>query len=162
MSGDALGDNVAATETAHHGGMRNAGGNIAAIAGAVEMRFAVDGEGHFAAEDDVSGFGGMSVIGIDGIGPIGPKVSVRKTFALQLGGKPSFVQHVIQPFREIGPSKTATPSCCPPLAVRDKEGALSSSGEKIVKNREQAAHRPKEEAPVDAASLACLCADCLP
>jgi len=37
MSGGTLTDDVAATETAHHRGMRHAGGNVAAVSGAVEM-----------------------------------------------------------------------------------------------------------------------------
>jgi hypothetical protein len=110
VSGGALGDDVAATEATHDSRVRDAGGNVAAITGAVEMRFAVYGESHFTAENNVSRFGGMSVIGILRIWPIGPNVGVRKTFAVQLGCKSSLIQHVFQPFREIGPSKTATPS----------------------------------------------------
>jgi hypothetical protein len=157
MSGGALADDVTAAEAAHHSGVRHAGRNVAAITRAVEMRFAVYGEGHFAAENDVGGFGSVNMIGILRIWSIGPKVGVRKTFAVKLGCKSSFVQHVIQAFREFGLSKTATPSYCPQLAVRDKEGALSSSGEKIVKNPEQEAHPPEEQPSGDASFLSSLC-----
>jgi len=99
MSGSALTDNVATAKTAHHGGMRDAGGNVTAIAGAVEMRFAVNGEGHLAAENDMSGFGNVCVIRVLRIWSIGPKVGVGKTFALQLRCEPPFVQHLVQAFR---------------------------------------------------------------
>jgi len=99
MRGSALADNVATSKTAHCRGMRDAGGNVTAIAGAVEMWFAVNGKGHLSAENDMSGFGNMCVIRILRIWPIGPDVGVGKTFALQLRCEPSFVVHLVQTFR---------------------------------------------------------------
>src|SRR6476646_1212170 len=99
MSGSALTDNVATAKTTHHRRMRHTGGNVAAVSGAVEMCFAINGEGHLAAENDMSGFGNVCVIRILRVWPIGPKVGVRKTFALQLRCEPSFVQHLVQAFR---------------------------------------------------------------
>ena len=84
MSGGTLTDDVAATETAHHRGMRHAGGNVAAVSGAVEMWLAIYGEGHLAAENDMGDFGNMCVVRVLRIWPIGPDVGVRKTFTLQL------------------------------------------------------------------------------
>ena len=99
MSGSALTDDVATTERAHHRGMRHAGGNVAAVSGAVEMCFAIYGEGHLTAENDMGGFGNVRVVGVLRIWSIGPDVSVGKTFALQLRCEPSFVQHLVQTFR---------------------------------------------------------------
>ena len=82
MSGGALTDDVATTETAHHRGMRHASGNVATVSGAVEMWFAIYGEGHLAAENDMSGFGNVCVVRVLRIWPIGPDISVGKTFPL--------------------------------------------------------------------------------
>lgn len=152
MSGCAFADDIAAAEATHDGGMRDARGYVTAISGAVKMRFSIYCESHFTAEDNVSSFGSMSVIGVLRVRPVAPDISVRKTFALQLRCEPSFVQHVLQTFRKDIRSKTATPSCGPQLAVGDKEGALSSSGEKIVTDLEPEA-RLLEEPSADASSL---------
>src|SRR5438876_93019 len=109
MSGSALTDDVATTERAHHRGMRHSGGDITAVSGAVEMRFAINGEGHLAAENDMGGFGSMSVIWILCIWRIGPNVGMGKTFAVQLRCEPSFVLHFVQTFRESAPPKQLRP-----------------------------------------------------
>ena len=82
MSGDALTDDVATTERAHHCGMRHAGGNVAAVSGAVEMCFAIYGEGHLTAENAMGGFVNVRVVGVLRIWSIGPDISVGKTFTL--------------------------------------------------------------------------------
>ena len=109
MRGSALADNVATSKTAHCRGMRDAGGNVTAIAGAVEMWFAVNGKGHLSAENDMSGFGNVCVIGILRIWPIGPNVGVGKTFTLQLRCEPSFVLHLVQPFVRVSQAKQLRP-----------------------------------------------------
>jgi len=109
MSGGALTYDAATTERAHHRGMRHAGGNVAAVSGAVETRFAVNGEGHLAAKNDMGRFGSMSVIWILCIWRIGPNVGMGKTFALQLRCEPPFVLHFVQTFRESVPPKQLRP-----------------------------------------------------
>ena len=82
MSGRALTDDVATTERTHHCGMRHASGNVATVSGAVEMLLAIYGEGHLAAENDMSGFGNVCMVRVLRIWPIGPDVGVGKTFTL--------------------------------------------------------------------------------
>ena len=132
MSGRALTDDVATTERTHHCGMRHASGNVATVSGAVEMLLAIYGEGHLAAENDMGGSGSVCVVGVFRIWSIGPDISVGKTFSLQLRCESSFVQHLVQTFRLECPEQNSYALLLPSTGGEGKEGALSSSGEKIV------------------------------
>lgn len=59
-------------------------GNVHAIADAVGGALTVYGQRHFPAENHMSGFGGMGVIGIVGVRAILPNVGVAKTLTMEL------------------------------------------------------------------------------
>lgn len=78
-------DEVTTAEAAHLRRMRCTSGNVATFACAIDARFAVQGEGHLAAENDVSRFGWMGVGGVVRVWTICPSVGVREAFVEQLG-----------------------------------------------------------------------------
>lgn len=57
-------------------------GNVAALAGAIGLRLAVQGESHFTAQNDVRGFRATGVIGVEGVRAILPNVGVRESFLM--------------------------------------------------------------------------------
>jgi len=58
-------------------------GNIAAVAGAIRLRLAVEDERHFPAQDHMRGFFGVLVIWIERIWTVLPYVGAAKAFVLQ-------------------------------------------------------------------------------
>lgn len=64
--------------------MNFACGNVASIASAICLRFATDGERHFAIEDDVSCYAVVRVVGIIRVWSILPDERVRETFRVQV------------------------------------------------------------------------------
>ena len=59
-------------------------GNVATIADAIGLRFAADGERHFAVEDDVSCYAIVGVVGIMRVWSILPDERVRETLRMEL------------------------------------------------------------------------------
>ena len=60
--------------------MNFAGSNVASIANAIRLRFAADGERHFAIEDDVSRYPVVRVVGVMRVWSILPDERVREAF----------------------------------------------------------------------------------
>jgi hypothetical protein len=56
-----LANQIPAAGRTHLGGVHGTGRNIAALSHTVHVRLAALGQRHFAAEDDVRGFGGVRV-----------------------------------------------------------------------------------------------------
>ena len=79
----------------------------------------------------MGGFGNVCVVGVFRIWPIGPDISVGKTFTLQLRCEPSFVLHWFNLSLEC-PEQNSYALLLTSTGGEGKEGALSSSGEKIV------------------------------
>src|ERR1051325_756760 len=90
-------DDIAATETANEGGMSGTGWDIAAFTRAIEMGFTVHDKRHFPAQDDVSCFVGMNMLGIICVRAVSPNVRVRKAFALELLCNFLLVHHSLVP-----------------------------------------------------------------
>ena len=68
------------------------GGNVAAFSSTIGLLFAFCDQGHLTINDDVSCFGGMSVLGIKRVGRVVPNISCLKPFRAKL-----FTQHFFVP-----------------------------------------------------------------
>ena len=64
--------------------MHGAGGNVAALAGAVGGAAAAHDQGQLAVENDVRCLGGVGVVGIAGVRAVLPDVGVREAFGAEL------------------------------------------------------------------------------
>ena len=84
MRRDTFADEIAATEAAHLGGVLGASWNVAALASVIDAGLTVHGKSHFATQNDVSGFGWMSMSRVVRIWAVSPCVGVRETFVLKL------------------------------------------------------------------------------
>lgn len=58
----AFADYIAAARWAHSGGMYGSCGDIGPIAGATDLGAAIDRQAHLSAQNDVRGFGLVSVV----------------------------------------------------------------------------------------------------
>jgi len=99
--------------------MRHAGGNVAAVSGAAEMWFAIYGESHLAAKNDMGGFGNVCVVGVFRIWPSARNKcgkNLPPATAMRAVVRPALVQ----PFVRVSRAKQLRPLICPQLAVRAK------------------------------------------
>src|SRR5262245_25882779 len=71
-------DQVAAASRSHAGRVQGTGRNIATVSTAVGFRLSLEYQGHFAGQDNVRGFFGVRMIGVEGVGSVLPDVGMAK------------------------------------------------------------------------------------
>src|SRR5581483_646243 len=86
-----LADQISATGCAHARRMHSFGGDVETVARVVSFRIAVHGDRHLSVENDVRGFTGMHVIGIESVGAILPNVRGGKSLGAKLSFERLFV-----------------------------------------------------------------------
>src|SRR5215813_784718 len=72
--------------------------DVAALSGPEQVRFPIQRERHFSAQNNVRCLIGIRVFGIVCVRPIGPHISVQEALLLQFRREFSFIQHLSRPF----------------------------------------------------------------
>jgi hypothetical protein len=170
----ALAYQVAAPRWSHLGGMFRASRKVAAIAGAIRSALPIRGDGHLSTQNNVRGFGSVSMFGVVDVGPIFPYKDVREALASEFCDQVALLHagHCIskrnemcrtQPYREcrVAPLNTTTPlpdamGVAQERARRLQERSLLVRGELLRRRRWRHIARATRHALVHAGTAAAL------